>query len=316
MGRKKLSGLQLHAAGMAIADRHDMRPLCLSLLFAPTLVWAHDVTGGPAAPRLAQWNFDPWVTVPLAASAFLYLLGLRRLWRAAGRGRGLSIAQAAAFAAGWIALMVALVSPLDAFGGWSFAWHMLQHEVLMLIAAPLLVIGRPLAAWAWAVPSTMLSGFGGARSWHAPWRLLSSHTGAWTIALWGWHAPAAFNASVLDDTVHTLQHLSFLLTALLFWWAVLGRGRGAPGGAVVSLLTTMVHTGVLGALLTLSPVVWYAAYAERLHAAGIDALADQQIGGLIMWVPAGMVYLIAALFLAQRWLRPSPHTAPRGVPFA
>jgi putative membrane protein len=286
-----------------------MRFLCLAFLCAsgfPALAWAHEISDSAPAPQLAQWNFDPWVTVPLALTGFLYAFGLQRLWRAAGEGRGLSAAQACAFAGGWLALVVALVSPLDAFGGWSFAWHMVQHEVLMLIAAPLLVAGRPLAAWAWAVPTAVLSVFAGPRLWTAPWRFVSSHTGAWTahaIALWGWHAPAAFNASVLDDTVHTLQHLSFLLTALLFWWAVLGRGRAAPGGAVVSLLTTMVHTGVLGALLTLSPVLWYGAYAERLHAAGIDALADQQLGGLIMWVPAGAVYLLAALVLAQRWLR-------------
>ena len=132
------------------------------------------------------------------------------------------------------------------------------------------------------------------------------------VALWLWHAPPLFEASLRSEGVHTLQHISLLATALLFWWSVLGTAkRGAQGGALVSLFTTMVHTGALGALLTLSSAVWYPSYAPTAPVFGLTAPEDQQLGGLIMWVPAGLVYVIVGLALANRWLGSAGEPARR-----
>ena len=120
-----------------------------------------------------------------------------------------------------------------------------------------------------------------------------------------WHAPTLFQATLNNDLIHSLQHLSFLLSALLFWWALL-RGREARTGygmAVLYVFTTGVHSSVLGALLTFSPRVWYPVYAESTGGWGLNALADQQIGGLIMWVPAGLIFLGAGLALFANWIR-------------
>lgn len=112
--------------------------------------------------------------------------------------------------------------------------------------------------------------------------------------------------------MHALQHISFLGTALIFWWSVIGGvARHARGIASLSLFTTMVHTGALGALLTLSTVVWYLSYAASPPAWGPTPLEDQELGGVIMWVPAGLVHVIVGIVLASRWLAEPPRPDPR-----
>lgn len=276
--------------------------------------WAHDVSriAASTVPPDPHLSFDPWTGVPLVVSALLYGWGVIRLWRRAGRGRGISYVQLLYFVAGWLALAVALLSPIETLGTYSFAAHMLQHELLMAVGAPLMVLSRPLAAWTWALSAEGRRSAGrGMRHplFAAAWGFITAPVPAWglhAVALWAWHAPALFNATLVDDTAHTLQHICFLATALLFWWTVLGRdARVAPGVPILSLLTTLIHTGILGALITFAPSVWYSVYLTRSPLLGLDPLVDQQLGGLIMWVPAGAVYLIAALALMLRWLRPA-----------
>lgn len=258
-----------------------------------------------------HWSFEPWVVACLAISAAAYLTGLYRLWRQAGVGRGVSPIQASAFAGGWAFLVVALLSPLDPLGDRLFSAHMVQHETLMLLAAPLLVLGRPLAAWAWALPfewRRTTGGFFHTRAWRGPWLFVTGPFSAWllhALTLWLWHLPALFEAALADETVHSLQHLTFLFTALLFWWSVLAATtRKAQGVALVSIFTTFVHTGALGALLTLAQTDWYPSYSVTTAAFGLTPLEDQQLGGLIMWIPAGAVYVISGLIVAARWMNP------------
>ena len=287
-----------------------MRALALSLAAAaPGAACAHAV--GTPALDWWSWNLAPWLLALLALSALVYVLGVRRLWHHAGRGRGIAPLQAAAFAAGWVALVLALVSPLDTLGGLLFSAHMVQHELLMVVVAPLLVLGRPLAAWSWALPSPLLrrvSACTGSRAWSTVWAALTDPLAAWAlhaIALWAWHVPALFDAALRSEPVHIAQHFSFLATALFFWWAVLGhdpRGRYGPGHSVAYLFTTMLHTAALGALLSLAPTPWYEAYLAPAAALGLDPVDDQQLGGLLMWVPAGFAYVLAALAVLGRML--------------
>ena len=270
---------------------------------------AHTADETAMQPWHLQWSFEPRVLICLAVSAGLYVVGLVRLWGHTSGGRGVRPVQALAFAAGWAVLLAALVSPLDQLGGQLFSAHMIQHELLMIVAAPLLVLGRPLAAWAWALPLRWRRACGAffhAPAWRAPWLVVTSPLSAWVLhalALWVWHVPRFFEAALASETVHAFQHIAFLLTALLFWWSIFGAvTRKHQGIALISLFTTMVHTGALGALLTLSQVAWYASYAVTAPAYGLTALEDQQVGGLVMWVPAGLAYLIAGLVLAARWL--------------
>jgi putative membrane protein len=266
----------------------------------------------------SAWSFEPSVVIGLALSAWLYLRGVRSLWRRAGLGHGIRRWEAAAFAGGWIMLVLALVSPLHRLGGVLFSAHMAQHELLMAAAAPLLILGRPLVPFVWALPIRWRQTVG---AWAAvapvrgTWELLSLPLVAWTLhgmAIWLWHAPALFEATLRSDLMHTLQHLSFLGTGLLFWWALLRGWAGGVGrpAAVLYLFTTSVHTTVLGALLTFSSRAWYPLYISGPAAWGLTPVEDQQLAGLIMWVPANLSYLIAALAIATSWLKePAPRVA-------
>ncbi|HEY1190039.1 MAG TPA: cytochrome c oxidase assembly protein [Gemmata sp.] len=278
----------------------------------------------PAGPRDwaelgAAWPVEPFVWVPLLFSAYVYARGVRRLWREAGPGRGVRRWEATCFAGGWTALAVALVSPLHPWGNVLFSIHMTQHELLMLVAAPLLVLGKPVVAGLKALPRAGVRVLLGATRpvWvRGLWRFVTNPFAAWVlhlVVLWLWHVPLLFRAALRSEFVHALQHLSFLLSAVLFWWALLhpGHGRLRYGAAVLYLFTTAVHSGLLGALITLAGVVWYPEYLGTTRAWGLTPLEDQQLGGLIMWVPACSVYIVAGLALFAGWLRAAGERARR-----
>jgi putative membrane protein len=280
----------------------------------PHVALAHD--GRPLLPHdlWSAWSFEPGVIVGLVLTGVLYLTGARALWQSAGVGRGVRRWEAGAFAAGWLMIALALVSPLHELGGVLFSAHMVQHELLMAVAAPLLVLGRPVVVWLWALPLSWRKRLGG---WAAvapvkrTWGVLTLPLVAWTIhaaAIWLWHIPRLFQATLDSELVHTLQHLSFLGSALLFWWTLLQIRDGRLGRpvAVIYLFTTAVHTSLLGAILTFSSRVWYPLY-DSTASWGLTPLEDQQLAGLIMWVPAGLAYLIAALAITATWLQePEP----------
>jgi putative membrane protein len=139
------------------------------------------------------------------------------------------------------------------------------------------------------------------------WGALTLPVVAWglhALILWLWHAPPLFEASLRSGALHDLQHATFLASALLFWWAMLYRGRGRSPASILWIATTLVHTGVLGMLLTFAPTPWYPFYAATTGAWGLSPLEDQQLGGLIMWVPSGALLLAIALGLASRLLAP------------
>ena len=290
------------------AERRAARRLLAVVLgAAPMLARAH---AGPHDAPALPWQFEPWVIVLLAAAVLAYGLGLQRLWRHAGRRAGVSLATAACFVAGWALLALALCSPLDALAANLFAAHMVQHEILMVAAAPLLVLGRPLATWAWALPvptRTRLPEVLHGRALQRAWRAVSAPFGAFLIhmvAIWAWHLPALFAAALQHEAVHVLQHFSFLFSALLFWWSIVAAGglQRRGGATVLYLFATMMHTGALGALLTLSNTTWYPSDPAAVATWGLSPLQDQQIGGLVMWIPAGTVYVVAALWVMARWI--------------
>jgi putative membrane protein len=283
----------------------------LSVLPVLPVLPVHD--GQPLQPHdlWTAWSWEPLVVLGLALSAWLYLRGVRALWRSAGSGHGIRTWEAVAFGLGWLTLAAALVSPLHRLGGVLFTAHMAQHELLMAVAAPLLVLGRPIVPFLWALPISWRR-TAGTVSATAPvkntWELMTLPLVAWgahAVAIWAWHAPGLYQATLGSETMHTLQHVSFLGTALLFWWALLrGReGRLGRPAAVIYLFTTAVHTSLLGALLTFSERLWYPLYDATTGPWGLTSLEDQQLAGVIMWVPAGLAYLLAALGLAATWLR-------------
>ena len=305
-----LDALALHLSGRSVRVRRRLRlVVAASAALASAAAHAHVPTAGAA---IDWWPIEPWVVALLALAAALYAIGIARIWRHATTGRTVHARHALAFAAAWLVTAAALLGPLDALSAQLFSAHMLQHEALMVVAAPLFVLARPLGAWTWALPQRWRRGLGGffhRPAWRRPWLVVTAPLAAWLIhalALWLWHIPAWFEAALANDGVHILQHACFLIGALLYWWSVLGRRPGRNGGAAMaSLFTTMIHTAGLGALLALSPIAWYPTYAGRTIAFGLDPLEDQQLGGLIMWVPAGFAYVACGLATAWQWLQRS-----------
>jgi putative membrane protein len=281
-------------------------------LVIPMLAHAHD--GVPAMPTRwwELWSWDPGTVALLFLAGALYASGLRALRWATRAPRKLR-REGFYYMSGWLLLCVALLSPLHPWGSLLFSAHMTQHELLMVAAAPLLILGRPEIVLPFAFPRGVVRALlSTARQIGAmqAWRGLTHPLIAWllhAIALWIWHVPALFEATLEREWVHALQHASFLGTALLFWHAVFhGRQRRTGYGlAVLNLFTTALHSGALGALLTFSSHPWYPAYAARAGSLGLTALEDQQLGGVIMWIPAGLVYVVAGLALFAGWLHES-----------
>lgn len=261
---------------------------------------------------LGAWNAGPLLLGGLGLAAGLYAAGTRRLWRAAGPGHGVTRLQAACFGGGIVALLVALVSPLDALGESVFWGHMVQHLALILVAAPLLVLGAPLLPMLWVLGPGARRGLG--RWWNragvlpAMVALLTAPLVAWglhVVVLWAWHLPAAYQAALLDERLHALEHLSFLGTGMLFWWVVLqpaGRRRLDRGRSILYVVVAGMQGGLLGALLTFAGTSFYPAQSAAAASWGLTPLEDQQLAGLIMWLPAGLVYLAVAAALFVEWM--------------
>jgi cytochrome c oxidase assembly factor CtaG/cytochrome c2 len=289
------------------------------------MTMAHAGAHGLWWSAVTRWTWEPVTIVLLALSMAWYAIGLRSLWRRAGTGRGVRRWEASAFALGLLTLALALLSPLAWLSERLFSAHMTQHEILMLVAAPLLVFGRPLQVFLWAFAPVRRERIGAwtrgpivASTWHAvtgPVAVFALHA----VAIWLWHVPFLYEAALADPAVHALQHVSFVVTAALFWWGMVnGRyGRIGYGAAVLYIFLTAIHTSVLGALLTIAPSLWYPSYAAAAGTWQLNALADQQLAGLIMWVPSGVIFIVFGLGLLAGWLGESERRARLGsVPLA
>jgi putative membrane protein len=245
--------------------------------------------------------------VAVASIALAYGVGVVDRRRSTGRIDGVRVA---AFAGGALALAAALSPPLESAAERRLAPHMVQHVLLWLVAAPLLVAGEPVGTlarlmgprrlgrlvprWVWRV-----------RAWTGTGSGLIAVWGLATATLWAWHLPAAYEAAVARPWLHGLEHLSLLATAMLFWWSLAAARRGAgEGAALVSLVLSGLQSAALGALLTFSAVPWYEPY---------PSVEDQQLAGAVMWVAGGLVYLAVASGLFVRWLDRDTAMARRGA---
>jgi putative membrane protein len=284
------------------------RTPALAAAIAPLLV-AHEGEALKPHDLWTAWSFDPGIVIPLLLVAVLY-------FRGASATHGVAKRQEICFWAGWCLLCLALLSPLHPLGEVLFSAHMAQHELLMVAAAPLLVLSRPLAALLWGLPFAWRRSLG---QWskrtpiQEGWRFTAHPMTAWwahAAALWVWHIPRLFQATLYSDWIHSAQHASFLGSALLFWWSLFyAHGKARYGASVLYLFTTAVHTSILGALLTFASTAWYSLYGATTFNWGLSPLEDQQVGGLIMWIPAGLIYVIAGLALFASWIRESERIA-------
>ena len=286
-------------------------PVILSVLLAGASSASAHVLGNTAAPSF-DWNWQPWILASLALAALGYSRGLIRLHRRLERQALVGAGAIAAFYGGLAILFIALVSPLDSIAEELFWVHMIQHLLLLLVAAPLLVLGRPAIVWLWAF------GRGGRRQIGHLWAASGLHRAVEVamhpILVWAvfcgvfifWHFPGPYQWALRDEGLHTFEHLSFLLTALMFWSIVIepsGRRRLEYGPTMVFVVTAAILSGLPGALIALAPRPLYTAHAEGAAAWGLTLLQDQQLAGIVMWIPGGFIYLVAVAFVFVRWLQ-------------
>ena len=272
--------------------------------FAVSAATAASAHGGEDHAAHAGWTLDPWVTVPLALLLLVYLVGRSRLARRSSN----PVRSPAMFLSGWAVLTLSLVSPLHEGGERSFTLHMIEHELIMLFATFLLAASNSGGILAWGLPAPARRWLGG--SWKAPlatlWRQLTEPVTATLIhavVMWAWHAPALFDRALDSRGWHVAQHASFIVASLLFWSAMLSPRRGGYLLSAACLFLTSLIEGALGALMALSQSPWYAAYAAMgMSGIGVDPVTDQQLAGLVMWIPGGAIHGAAALWLLYRWL--------------
>lgn len=251
--------------------------------------------------------FAPWAAGLMGLSLLFYLLAWAHARRRRGVAGPLRLPQLVGYLLGTLALAATLFGALDAAAEHSFAAHLSQHMLLLAVVPPLLLLGRPMLASALLLPRAFSTPMGWAgrlrRSLHLHAVLA---TLASTVAMWLWHAPAAMHQALSDEAVHWLMHLCFLAAGLWFWMvpleALRGRAR-VPWPALAGLLALMMQMGLIGALLTLSSRPLVPLQAERALAAGLDPITDQQLAGLLMWVPFCLPYLAAAVMLGLRTAR-------------
>jgi len=262
------------------------------------------------------WNLQPSLLLLLSLAGLAYWQGVESLWRpgAAVRtvARGVPPWRVGAFGCGLFALVVALVSPLDGMSEELLSAHMVQHLLLAVVAAPLLVLGSPALVIGQAVPPTWrhrAHRWGRTSPLRAIGRMFTHPLMTWLLAtavLWGWHVPSLYQAALERPAVHVLEHAAFLATAMLFWWTALqptGPRRLPRGADVLYVFTGALQSGALGALLAFASQPIYPFYVHRTFAWGLSPLQDQQLAGMLMWVPPFVIYLVAAGALFVRWLR-------------
>jgi putative membrane protein len=289
----------------------------VALSVLPVEVQAH----APEGTRVSEewwlhWTWSPLVLSNLFLVAGVYGRGLYNLWSKTGIGRVISTRQAVLFGSGWLALFIALISPLDALSDELSAAHMVQHMTLMNVAAPLLVLGAPGVVLLWALPLRWRSVVGrwyrAPEHWQSAWYLLWQPVLMWSLyafTLWIWHLPALYEAALRNELFHDFQHFTFLIASALFWRVLLdpvSRLRLGRGVAVLYLFTTSLHATVLGVFMALAPRVWYIEYVGRTEVWKLSPLEDQQLAGLIMWMPACMIYAVVAAVVFAIWLEEKP----------
>lgn len=274
--------------------------------------------GQPPAPHdvWTAWNLDPAV-----------LAGLLVLLWAYRRGRTVGPydpRRSRAFHAALLALAVALVSPLEAMSSALASAHMVQHLLLIVVAAPLLAFSAPLSTMLRAVPRrTTAIG----RRWilasgrlRPAGRALRTPAVAWLVyvaALWGWHTAALYDAAAGNELLHIVEHVSFLVGGWLFWSAVIGgrvKRTRDHGRSVLLLFGAALQSTYLSLLLTFANEPWYDSYRTTTQPWGFEPLEDQQLAGVIMWVPSGWIYVLLALASAVAWIRSTEGDGRTGTP--
>jgi putative membrane protein len=265
-------------------------------------------------PRLAvimlSWAWRPEIILTLGSAAAIHLAGRWRLKQRSRPGsRITSPWRTASYLAGLAVIWIALMSPIDVLSGQYFFMHMIQHLLLVMIAPPLLLLADPMPIMLWGLPDSLRLEIG---RWLRPGTLFRRIARAVTAPalVWlylvgflvGWHNPGAYNLALESDLAHDLEHLSFFLPAMLYWWHLIGAAphihpRLSRGARIAYALAAVPPTALTGIVISFSGKPIYTYYETVPRLGTMTVVEDQMVGGTIMWIPGSMMYILAALVL-------------------
>lgn len=274
----------------------------------PALAHGTDAAAPAFSNVLLAWRFDPLAIAMLAVAGGAYAWATRRVNRGHPGNRH-PAHRSWLFGGGLAAIGVALLSPIEAYEGALFSVHMVQHMLLQLVAAPLLLAGAPITlALRASRPAARRALLTLLHSRVV--RLISFPVIAWVAFAavnWGWHFSALYDAALESQALHHLQHATFLGAALLFWWPAIGADpspwRLPHPLRLLYLFMAMPQNSFLGVALLQASTVLYPHYASNERAWGPTALEDQQLGGVIMWVVGDLAFLAGMAAIVVGWMR-------------
>lgn len=260
---------------------------------------------------MGAWNFFNPLLVLLALAVGAYFTGLVRLQRRSG-GEAISRSRIFFASAGFTMLFLALVGPFDVYSGDLFFVHMIQHMLLTMAAAPLLLASSPMPAYMWSLPETVRMGVGSTLSGRGLVRRLIALVTRpmftlplYVLTLWLWHMPAAYSLALENDYVHFLEHASMFGVGVLFWWPIIGpspvRSSLSYPQRMIYVMLVVTPMAVLAAFLTLAHDVSYHPYLLTPEHWGISKAEDQGIAGMIMWIPGNVIFLAAVTVIFFKW---------------
>ncbi|GIW12285.1 MAG: membrane protein [Dehalococcoidia bacterium] len=268
----------------------------------------------PFLAVLLSWNADPLAGAGLLLAAFWYVRGCQRLARSGGFHRQLGVGRVAAAFLGWAVLAIALLSPIAVFGGFFLSAHMLQHLLIVQVAAPLLLLGRPVPTVLLGLPRSLGRALAPLLARDGPLYRLGSWLSEPVVSLvvsqaifLGWHLPPLYDAAIRNGLLHGVEHLTFLGSALLFWWPALdplsGRNQRRRFMSLISLFVAFMLANVLGIWFVFTDTVVYPSYAVGPRLFGVAPRDDQIAGGLVMWILGGLLYMVGLMGVAAAAMR-------------
>jgi putative membrane protein len=253
-----------------------------------------------ALPWLADWNLDPGILLGLGLVCGAYLYGVGPLRRRLNLAPSVDKRQVASFLVGVLVIFVALVLPVDEIGDrYLFSVHMVQHLLLTLVMAPLLLLGTPGWLIRPVLKSPAIANVG---------QMLTRPVTAFVtfnLVFAAYHVPALYEMALENETLHIFVHLLLMITAVITWWPILSPLTELPRlpypTQILYLFFQAIPPTLLGALITFANTVFISTYASAPRIFGISAIDDQQLAGLIMWIPGSAVYLFALTLVFFKW---------------
>ncbi|MGK7311502.1 MAG: cytochrome c oxidase assembly protein [Candidatus Longimicrobiales bacterium M2_2A_002] len=263
---------------------------------------------------LLSWTFEPTIFFGVLIAGWLYARGWRRLRQRGQGGKYLKRWRAWCYYGGLLTVVIALMSPIATFDSVFFFMHMTEHVLLIMIAAPLIWLGAPMVPTLWGFNAPARKRIGKIfHESHPVNRFFTFLTrpgvalAIYVLVLFGWHFPPLYDAAQGSTVVHELEHFMFIAAALIFWWPVIHpsgtKRRLSYGAGILFIFPAKIAGFVLGAALTLSSEPFYQTFLDSPSIWGLSPLGDQQLGGLIMWVAGGLLYIIPLLALVIMMMR-------------